>query len=340
MKMMILCALLLLGLSVHGQQKTRRTLKVVFYNTENFFDWINDPLVNDEEFLPGGSRKWTRYRFEDKAVNLFKVLAGIGQSEFPDIIGLAEVENAFVLNYLTKQTPMKKIPVSYIHRDSEDPRGIDACILYRTDKLKLLRQDFIKIRQRNGHTEKTRDIVYASFMTREKEVLHVFVNHWPSRSGGELKTQQKRFLVASILRQKADSLLQSDPSARMIILGDFNDEPYNSSILKILQARPPEGKISPAELYNLSAHFIKSYGTGTLKYRGSWSVYDQVIVSGSLLGKDGLNTCLSCAGVYNNTSLLTTDKTHMGLMPWRTYSGLRYSGGFSDHLPVYLNLFF
>lgn len=340
MRLFIIGVILLLNPNmVQSQQKTKPELKVVFYNVENLFDWMNDPLVNDEEFLPGSSRKWTQYRFEDKAGNLFKVLAGIGGFEFPDIIGLAEVENSYVLNYLTNRTPMKKFPVGIIHRDSEDPRGIDACILYRIDKLKPIRQEFIKIRHRNGYIEKTRDIVYASLQTKNKEVLHVFVNHWPSRGGGEMKTQQKRILAAAILKQKTDSLLKADPSARIIIMGDFNDEPYNTSILKVLQARTPEKQISATGLYNLSAQFFKTYGTGTLKYKGKWSVFDQIIVSGALLEKKGLYTCVSCAGVYNSKSLLIEDKTHMGLMPWRTYTGPRHTGGFSDHLPVYLNLF-
>jgi predicted extracellular nuclease len=318
----------------------RPDLKVVFYNVENYYDYQNDPTVNDEEFLPEGSRKWNKYKFEAKASALFKVFAAMGEFDFPDIIGMAEVENAQALNYLVQQTPMKKYPVKYIHNDSPDPRGIDACVLYRSDKLKLLRSDFIKIFQKNKQVLQTREIAYACFQTKGKDILHVFVNHWPSRRGGEMDTQQKRILVANSLRQKIDSIFRIDPKAKIIIMGDFNDDPFNASITRNLKAIPPNNSISLTGIYNLSGDFVKRYGTGTLKYRGNWSVFDQIIVSGSLLGKTGIKTTSSSAGVYNNRFLLTEDKGHMGYMPWRTYNGLRYSGGFSDHLPVYVNLYY
>lgn len=320
------------------QQKTRPVIRVVFYNVENFYDWMDDPTTNDEEFLPESSHRWTKYRFEDKANKLSKVFTTIGELEFPDIIGMAEVENAFVIKYLIQQTPMQKVPLGFVHSDSKDPRGIDACILYRTDKLKLVNKELIKVHQKNGNIQLTRDIVYASFQTKEKETLHVFVNHWSSRRGGELESQAKRNRIALLLRQKTDSLLKFNPSAKIIIIGDFNDEPYNASIAKILKAQMPGKEISTSDLYNLSSQFMKTFGTGTLKYRGKWSIFDQVIVSGALLGKNGISTCNQCAGVYNKQFLLAEDKTHMGYMPWRTFEGLKYSGGFSDHLPIYLNL--
>lgn len=323
-----------------AQQKKQADLKFVFYNVENFFDWTNDPLTNDEEFLPEGSRRWTQYRFGEKANNIYKVFTAMGEFSFPDIIGMCEVENAFVLDYLLKKTPMRSVPMAYIHQESADPRGIDACILYRTDKLKLLKSEFIKIVQKNGSVQQTRDIVYASFQTKQKEVLHVFVNHWPSRRGGELETQQKRNNVATILRNKIDSVLKSNSDANIIIAGDFNDNPFNQSITKHLKSQLPNSAVSSTGLYNLSGQFTKTYGTGTLKFRGSWSVFDQIIVSGSLLDGKGISTCTSCAGVFNQPFLLVDDKSNMGKMPFRTYNGFKYTGGFSDHLPVYLNLFF
>lgn len=315
-------------------------LRVVFYNVENFYDWNNDPKTNDEEFLPESQRRWSKYRFEDKAMKIFKVLTAIGEQEFPDIIGMTEVENAFVLNYLTRSTPMQKIATGIVHRESPDPRGIDACIIYRTDKLTLLKKEFIPIRQQNGQIQQTREIVYAAFETRKKDVLHVFVNHWPSRRGGEFQTQQKRIFVAKLLRQKVDSVLKTNPAAKIIITGDFNDEPYNASIAKALNALSPDAQVSQAGLYNLSLKFVKTYGTGTLKFRGNWSVFDQFIVSGNLLNNNGVTSCTACAGVFNNRFLLAEDKTHMGFTPWRTYNGLNYAGGYSDHLPVFLNLFY
>jgi len=340
MKKMVLISLIIFNLTfVFGHEKTKPDIRLVFYNVENFYDWQNDPLTNDEEFLPEGNRKWSKFRFGDKASNIYKVFTAVGETEFPDIIGMAEVENAFVLNYLIRETPLKKVPLGIVHNESPDPRGIDACILYRTDKLKLLSSDFIRIVNKNGEVQNTREIVYASFQTKGNGVLHVFVNHWPSRRGGEMASQQKRYLVASILRQKVDSIQKLDKSANIVITGDFNDEPFNNSITKVLKAVAPGNEIVSSNLYNLSTQFVKKYGVGTLKYKGNWSVFDQIIVTGSLLGKNYLTTCSSCAGVFNNKFILTDDKTHMGFMPWRTYNGFNYSGGYSDHLPVYLNLY-
>lgn len=337
---LLLVILLLHCRGLNSQPPAKIDLKVVFYNVENFYDWENDSSVNDEEFLPEGSRRWTKYRFEEKAVHLFQVFAAIGEKDFPDIIGMAEVENAFVLDYLCHKTPMKKIPMGMVHRDSPDPRGIDACMLYRMDKLKLLRSEFIHIKQKNGQLFQTRDIVYASFETRDKDVLHVFVNHWPSRRGGEMETQEKRNLVAGTLRSKVDSLFKADFASKIVIIGDFNDEPFNKSITKVLKTQTPGANINGTSLYNLSTTFYKNYRTGTLKFKGNWSIFDQIIISGALMEKKNLYTYQNCAGVFNQSFLLSEDKSHMGYMPWRTYNGLTYSGGYSDHLPVYLNLYF
>lgn len=322
------------------QQQSHPALKLVFYNVENFYDWKDDPTVNDEEFLPEGARKWTRFRFEEKASNIYKVFAAIGELDFPDIIGMAEVENDFVLDYLIHETPMKKVPLAYVHRESSDQRGIDACIIYRTDRMKLLYSEFIKIIGKNGTVQRTRDIVYASFLVKGNEVLHVFVNHWPSRRGGELESQQKRNVVAAVLKQKTDSLLKADPHAKIVITGDFNDEPYNNSISKTLKAQIPDQEVHAPELYNLSGRILKTTGSGTLKFKGNWSVFDQIIVSGSLLNTKGLHTCVACASVFKPSFLLKDDKTYMGFTLRRTFNGITYVGGYSDHLPVFLNLFY
>lgn len=336
----LLLGILVFNIGLGKAQQKSPDLKLVFYNVENFFDCENDPKVNDEEFLPEGSRYWTHYRFNEKAKNLHKVLSAIGEFSFPDIIGMCEVENALVLDYLLKKTPMKSVPLAYVHKESSDPRGIDVCILYRTDKLKLLRSEFIKINHKNGTEFQTRSIVYAVFQTKQNDILHVFANHWPSRRGGELESQQKRTLAASTLRIKLDSIFKSDPSAKVVITGDFNDNPFNHSLTKTLKVQKTGTPVSASTLYNLSSNFIKTYSTGTIKYRGNWAVYDQIIVSGSLLNSKGLSACEKCAGVFNKQFLLTEDKTNMGYTPFRTFTGLKYTGGFSDHLPVYLNLYF
>jgi predicted extracellular nuclease len=321
-------------------QSSKPDLKAVFYNVENFYDWEDDPKTNDQDFLPDSKRHWTQSRFEDKAMNIYKVFASIGEYDFPTIIGMAEIENRYVLDYLIHQTPMNKVQLSYVHQESPDPRGIDACMLYRTDKLKLIKKQFIKPVSEDGNDIVTRDIVYAAFLTKDKEKLHVFVNHWPSRRGGEYETQDKRSTAAFTLRQKIDSILQADENAKIIVMGDFNDEPFSKSITKILKAKPINGEKATNGLYNLSYDFLQRCGTGTLKFRGSWSTFDQIIVSSALLSKGTLHTCFDCACVFNASFLLSEDKSNMGLAPRRTYNGLKYAGGYSDHLPVFINLYF
>lgn len=334
------CVLAFLPHNLLLAQTEKPDLKAVFYNTENFYDWKDDPLTNDEEFLPESKRHWTQFRFESKALNIYKVFAAIGEFDFPALIGMAEIENSFVLDYLLHQTPMNKIKLAYVHRESPDPRGIDACLIYRTDKLQLVNKAFIRPGLEEGNAMNTREIVYASFLTKNKETLHVFVNHWPSRRGGEYETQQKREMVAHALRIQIDSIFHTDVNAKIIVMGDFNDEPFSTSILKVLKALPIEEKTKAQELYNLSSDFLQRCGSGTLKFRGSWSVFDQIIVSKALLTHTTLHTCPACAFVFNAPFLLTEDKSNMGTTPFRTYQGIKYTGGYSDHLPVFLNLYF
>lgn len=314
------------------------SLKIAFYNVENYFDWKDDPLTNDEEFLPEGTYRWTKKKFEQKTFNIYKALSALGEGDFPALTGLAEVENAFVLDQLIYTTPMKNIPLGYIQRNSPDPRGIDVCMLYRTDKLKLLGFKFIPLRSPNGTLEKTREIVYGHFGLG-KESLHVFVNHWPSRRAGESESEEERVRAARTLRKQVDSIFTINPSSKIIIMGDFNDEPFNKSISVALKATEFNSQhLTQAALINLSANLLKKEKTGSLKFQGEWMVFDQIIVSTGLLGSSGLHTCSECAGIFAPPFLLREDKKYMGYFPNRSFSGPKFVGGFSDHLPVFLDL--
>lgn len=315
-------------------------IRLVFYNTENFFDTFDDSLTNDDEYTPMGMRGWSYNKFQRKLINISKVFLSIGGWEPPEIIGMCEVENRFVLYKLTTDTPLSKIGYKIIHEDSPDPRGIDVAMIYRPDKFKPIMYRAIPIRFPNDPNGRTRDILYVKGMVMGKDTLHVFINHWPSRYGGYAGTKPKRAFVASVLRHATDSLMRVVPDARIVIMGDFNDEPTDESITEVLKARSDSAQLSSTDLFNMMYRLSGNWRSGTNKFRENWSLIDQIIVSSTLLhSKTGLYTYANGAHIYDAPFLLMEDKTYFGVKPFRTYLGPRYLGGFSDHLPVYLDIY-
>ncbi len=325
--------LIFITTTLTGQYKAR----IVFYNVENLFDTDDDSLTNDEEFLPEGSKKWTNYRFYNKLNKIYKVMAAIGEDEPPEIIALAEIENGFVLHQLINKTPLSKYPYRMIHSDSPDKRGIDVAIIYRSDRVTLRNREFIPVRFGNSQ-KTTRDILMAEFMVNGEEDLHLFVNHWPSRYGGQQKSKPYRMQAAQNLKSKTDSIFQNSISANIIICGDFNDDPDDVSLTEGLEALILSREISETELYNLSYTTRENCSCGTLKYRSEWNFFDQFIVSGSMLNEKGIRTNNSFQ-VFRPEFLLENDAKYGGYKPFRTYQGPLYKNGFSDHLPVYLDIF-
>jgi len=316
------------------------TIRLVFYNTENLFDTFDDSLTNDNEYTPRGMRGWSYSKFQRKLINISKVFMSIGGWEAPEIIGMCEVENRFVLYKLITDTPLNKIGYKIIHKDSPDPRGIDVAMIYRPDKFKPLMYKAIPIRFPYALNDRTRDILYVKGLVMGKDTLHIFINHWPSRSGGYAATRQKRAFVASVLRHASDSLLQVNTDARIVIMGDFNDEPTDESITKVLKARSDSTQLSPADLFNMMYRLSGNWQSGSNKFRQNWSVIDQIIVSSALLNsRTGLSANACGAHIYDAPFLLMEDKTYFGVRPFRTYLGPRYLGGFSDHLPVYFDIY-
>ena len=310
----------------------------MFYNTENFFDTLDDPHTNDAEFLPHGKKEWTSWRYYEKLQHVFQVIAAVGESSPPDIIGFAEIENKSILTDLVHKTLLEKYPYKIVHKDSPDLRGIDVGLIYRKDKLKCLGYHFFRIDFPNGHARKTRDIVYFKALI-QRDTLHVFVNHWPSRWGGKKKSEPGRMFVASVLKSKTDSILKLYPCARIVIMGDLNDDPTDPSLTQSLGAKVTADTPQCGELYNLSAVLRESCHCGSLKYGAGWNMFDQFIVSGGTLGTKGIHTKVSAVGVASFPFLLTQDAKYGGHQPFRTYQGPVYKGGFSDHLPVYLDIF-
>lgn len=318
--------------SLHG------VFRIVFYNVENLYDAINDPGTDDDPFTLSGERRWNEFRLRNKLNNLSKAIMAAGEWEIPAIIGLCEVENRNVLELLIMNAGLGKAGYRIVHRNSADSRGIDAAVLYKPEDFLLLDTAFIKIRFPFDTLSVTRDIVYLKGVAGKGDTLHVFVNHWPSRWGGQAETAPYRHYLATVLRSVTDSLFLSDTLAKIIIMGDFNDEPYDNSIKTGLRSGLDYDDPFPGKLYNISCD-LKSSSQGSYKYQGEWFLFDQFIVSGSLLkGEGGLQTSARSVRIINDSFLLIPDERWFGYKPFRTYEGFRHTGGFSDHLPVVLDL--
>lgn len=331
---------LLFGLASpsHAQNMPKQNedyLRFMFYNVENFFDASDDSTTNDNDFTPEGSMHWTQNRHADKRNSIFRVIANTGEWDPPAMVALCEIENRSVLNGLIKNTPLVKFPYRIVHKESPDLRGIDVALLYRGDYLKCISEQFVHVRL-SGDRRQTRDILFATLLTSKHDTVHVFVNHWPSRSGGERQSEPSRLLAASLVRHKADSIFRNNPLAKIIIAGDLNDSPLDKSLIHGLNALNDTSKNKTCSLFNLTAYKMHEE-TGTIKYQGKWSVFDQIIVSGGLLGGMPRTTVDKCR-IFRAGYLFELDRRYSGTMPFRTYTGQKYNSGFSDHLPVYLDI--
>ncbi len=310
----------------------QRRYTVIFYNVENLFDTTDDPATSDEEFTPQNNHHWTRQRFENKLKMIYKSLITAGEGQFPDLIGLAEVENRWVIEQLVSQTPLYKGSYGIIHKESPDPRGIDVALLYRKDRIKPVDYEFIQVSDSGKEAFKSRDILHFTGLLG-KEKIHFFVNHWPSRSGGYIETMEKRNIAAAILRSSVDSLMKKDLQTNILIMGDFNATPDEKCFISTLKALPYPGNTNSLFLINLSNLWTR-YAEGTIRNAGQWEIFDQMICSRNLLTNKALRILPNEGGICNFNFLLEPDPGYLGKKPFRTYMGPVYHGGVSDHLPV------
>ena len=314
-----------------------QTVRVVFWNVENLYDTYDDTTRLDDEFTPRGMMRWNYSRFHLKINHIVKTLLAIGEWTPPAIIGLCEVENRYVMNKLLYESPLKSFGYRMIHHESPDLRGIDVALLYRPSEFRVLSSKPFKITFPFDTAAQTREILLVQACWKNCDTMNLLVNHWPSRRGGYTESQPRRDYVASVLRHIIDSLESLSMNLKILAMGDFNDEPSSASISGILKAIHPDSLKHPGELVNL---MYPMYGReGSHRYKGIWSLLDQFMVSGSLLGKGkGLFYVAGSARVYRGSFLLKEDLKYFGKKPFRTFNGLRYEGGFSDHLPVFLDL--
>ena len=323
--------LILICFSAFGQANFR----VMFYNTENFFDTIDDPRKNDNDFLPEGVMHWTVGRYQNKLNNIAKVITSVGEWDTPALVGLCEVENDKVVKDLTQYSPLRKMNYRYVMTNSPDIRGINVVLLYQRDKFKYLGHREYRIRFPYNSRKYTRNILHVTGQVSARDTLDVFVCHFPSRRGGEDESEKDRLYAASVLKSKSDSLMRIRKNANILIMGDFNDEPSNRSISQVLNAQPISKDIAGQNLYNLFARFEKIKNTGSYKYRRQWNMLDQIIVSGNLIsGNRSIKVLPYTATIFSRDFMLTDDKSYGGKRPKKTYLGRKHEGGYSDHLPV------
>ena len=297
---------------------------VAFYNLENFFDTVDDPVKDDHEFLPGSLKDWSEQRYLEKLENITSSISSIDQNRVPAIIGVSEVENKTVLTDLLYQPPFNRT-YDYVHYDSLDKRGMDVALLYDRNIFRVLSHDVFRVVLETNENYTTRDILYVKGAFEGDDIVHFFVNHWPSRREGTRKTVPRRIAAARSLAAKTQKIFRSDPMAKIVIMGDFNDLPVSKSIIRYLKD----------EFYNL-AFIPYSKKMGTVFAKGRWLMFDQIMISRGMMSAPGFRINSSRLTVHFDKRLLFYDKKRAMYRPNRSYSGKKYHGGFSDHLPVYV----
>ncbi|MCB9224256.1 MAG: hypothetical protein R2780_02185 [Crocinitomicaceae bacterium] len=338
-KKIVLITLLFICFSSYTQnpQEDKTGIRVMFYNVENLFHPTNDSLKNDDEFTEDGARFWSFKRYYDKINKTGKTIIAVGEWEPPAIIGLCEIEEIRCLQDLVYNSPLKKFGYKIVHQESGDNRGIDVAMLYRPDYFTFLSYEAIVLNF-GEDSRPTRDILYVKGLSGG-DTLHFFVNHWPSRYGGQLVTAPKREHAAEVLRAKYDSILSIDSTAAIIAMGDFNDHPDDPSMKDIMRARKTVEEMQKGDFLNLIWQY--EFKKGTHKFDHEWGILDQFVVTNGLInGNSGFRAPLDKAQIFDAYYLLEDEKDGVGKITNRTYIGMKYHGGYSDHLPIYMDLIY
>jgi len=301
--------------------------RIAFYNTENLFDIFDDTHTNDNDFLPGSKLKWTEDRYLQKLDHINEVIHGLNELQTLALIGMSEVENNDVLIDLLKNDTL----FNFIQYNSSDKRGIDVCLIYNTAFFKPL-QSYLSYFDKNDNPELfLREVLVVKGILL-KDTVHVLVNHWPSRREGEEKSERKRIAAAMLTQEIIDSIYASNSSSNIIVMGDFNDQPSDESMSVMLKVKSTKKNISSDLVNPFKA--LQEEGQGTCKYKRDWYLFDQILMSNSLMDKKGVR--FVDAKIYNPEWLYYKRDTNSG--PYRTYLGDKYFGGYSDHFPVYVEM--
>ncbi|MDR3609713.1 MAG: hypothetical protein P4L27_04070 [Ignavibacteriaceae bacterium] len=313
--------------------KGKDTLTIAFWNVENFFDTLNTNGKNDEEFSPASNKHWNSDRYQTKVLHLAQVIGDMNNKQGPDILGMAETETKEVVIDLVNST-IKNLKYDVVRIQSPDERHISTALIFKSDKFKILDVIGDTVHLLNNHP--TRLILHVSLLSLNNDTVHIFVNHWPSRLGGEEASEINRAAAAKTLRSSVDILLKKNPEANIVIMGDFNDEPNNNSIIRDLKA---EEYICDSADYSYSLHNLswekKRNGEGTLKYNNQWNLLDQIIVSSADVQSRHTSFNYLCGSftIFKQAYMIETTERYAG-SPLPTYGGNKYLAGYSDHFPV------
>ena len=304
-----------------------RKFTLGFYNLENLFDTRDDPRTMDDDFTADSPRRWNEKRFQKKVRKLGRVISHIGYSEIlypPVLVGIAEVENEEVVRALVESKYLRKKGYDLVHFDSPDERGIDTALIYRSKFFRVLEQQVhaLNLTDSRGRPDHTRDVLHV-YGELEGAAMHVLVNHWPSRRAGVSETEPRRLAAAEKNKEIVRQIRYNEPDARIVVMGDFNDDPASPSIRSLVD----ESLHNPMER-------LQQQGLGSLNHRGDWNLFDQILISPNLLPPPATELEFRQAGIHDPTDIREFRGRFKG-NPFRTYAGKRYLGGFSDHFPVY-----
>lgn len=338
---MRILAVFLLALCASGSQAqnagTRyQVAAVAFYNFENLFDTLDEPYKFDDEFTPTGTNHYTSQVYHQKLHNLATVIEQLGTGLTPDgpaLIGTAEIENDRVLQDLIAQPEIRDRQYRFVHFESPDSRGIDVALLYnpkyfRVLKARALYTDISKSGEKGG---RTRDVLHVVGILAD-DTVHVFVNHWPSRRGGEAASAPLRAIAAGVSKRIIDSLMAMNPDTKVLLMGDLNDDPTSPSVVKVLGAKGDRKNVKPGGLYNPWAAFLAK-GIGTLAYNDAWNLFDQIMLSGGWLNAQDGHWRYYKAEIFSRDFLKENFGRYRGY-PHRSFEGSNWLNGYSDHFPV------
>ena len=324
-----------------AQSKQYKVVNIGFYNLENFYDTLHQEGVNDYEFMPEGKKRYTGQVYLDKLNNLASVIRDIGTAISPEgvtILGVAEIETRGVLEALAGHELLKSRNYQIVHYNSLDARGVDVGLLYNPAHFTVVDSRPLPVDlppDASGYRHKTRDVLWVKG-NLDGQTMHIFVNHWPSRLGGEAPSAPNRAVAAEVCRRMIDSISAAEPDAGIVVMGDLNDNPTNESVTKVLKAGGNQDKLKKGELFNPWVAFYNK-GIGTLAYQDAWALFDQIIISQSLLSKEENRFHYYKANIFKREDMIQLTGRYKGY-PKRTYDFDNYAGGFSDHFPTYVTL--
>jgi hypothetical protein len=309
------------------------TYAIGFYNLENFYDTLNDPNVNDDEFTPNGSNAYTGSVFKKKVENLATVISQMAMDKTDNglaVLGVAEIENEDVLKVLCAHPKLKSRNWKVVHFQGPDQRGVDCGLLYNPSIFKVLAAQSLTVPVDSGDRP-TRDVLYVTGKINN-DIVHIFVNHWPSRSGGESATREKRKTAARVSKHVIDSLMKIDPLTKIVDMGDLNDDPINTSLTEVLATKWKIEEVQLGGLYNPWTKFYKR-GLGTMAYQDTWGLFDQIIISYGFLKNSTKGLQYQEVEIFNKGFMVEKFGQYKGY-PHRSYSNGVWNDGYSDHYPT------